>query len=53
MLLSSSVQLTFLFFPTGVEQFDSDVFGQFVLGDGLPTVGTFGGCDCTGAGDTW
>jgi hypothetical protein len=45
MLLLPCLQLTFLLFPSRVEELDSDVLGEFVLGNGLATVGTFGSVD--------
>lgn len=44
-LLLARFELAFLLFPPGVEEFDSDVLGELVFGDGLTTVGTFGSVD--------
>jgi hypothetical protein len=46
------LELALLLFPFRVEQFDTDVLGQLVLGDGLTTIRTFGGCNGASTLDT-
>lgn len=53
MLVLARFELPLLFFPSRIEELDSDVLGEFVLGNGLTTVGTLGRVDGDRPVDTY